>query len=128
RAEPRVVELVGPACIVEEPCGDERHIDITALFDRFTVVEALGDRELSRTLLHETGDAKKVLAPVATTHLRPHLRVGATGSGNGRVDIVVVRARNGRDTAFVRRRNGVERCTAAIDELAVDEEAVAVFQ
>ena len=64
-AEPGVVELVGPAGVVEEPGRDERHVDVAALLDRLAVVEALGDGELAGALLHEPGDAEQVLAAVA---------------------------------------------------------------
>ena len=68
---PGVVELVGPAGVVEEPRGDERDVDVARLLDRLAVVERLGDGELAGALLHEARDAEQVLAAVAAGHLRP---------------------------------------------------------
>ena len=62
--ESGVVELVGPARVVEEPGSDEWNVDIPALLDGFAVVEALSDRKLPRALLNESGDAEQVLAAV----------------------------------------------------------------
>ena len=39
-AEPRVLELVGPARVVEEVRRRQRHVDVAALADRLAVVEA----------------------------------------------------------------------------------------
>ena len=101
RSEPGVVELVGPARVVEEPGCDEGHVDVAALLDRLAVVEALGDRELTSPLLHETGDAEQVLAPITTAHLRPGLVVCATGGGDRAIDVLIARGRDLGDAGLV---------------------------
>ena len=35
----RIVELVGPACVVEKMCGSERHVDVARFTDRLAAVE-----------------------------------------------------------------------------------------
>ena len=97
RPQPRVVELVGPARVIEEPGCDERDVDIPTLSDRFAVIEALGDSELPCTFLHEAGDAEEVFAAIGAAQLRPGAVVGSAGGGDGGVDIRFVRARNCRD-------------------------------
>jgi hypothetical protein len=89
RAEPRMIELVGPPCVVEEPRGHEGHIDVAALLDRLPVVEALRHRQFPRALLHEASDAEQVLAAVAAAHPRPGLVIGATRSGDRAIDVLV---------------------------------------
>ena len=49
--EPRVLELVGPAGVVEEVRGDQRDVDVARLLDRLAVVEGLEHGELARALL-----------------------------------------------------------------------------
>ena len=69
RAEPRVVELVGPPRVVEKPGCDERHVDVAALLDRLAVVEAFGHGKFACALLHEASDAVEVLAAITPAHL-----------------------------------------------------------
>jgi len=45
--EAGVVELVGPACVVEEVRRGQRDVDIARLLDRLAVVQALQDGELA---------------------------------------------------------------------------------
>ena len=63
-AEARVVELVGPAGVVEEVRRGQRDVDVAGLLDRLAVVERLQDGELAGALLQEPGDAEQVLAAV----------------------------------------------------------------
>src|SRR5690606_17510547 len=91
-AESGVVELVGPARVVEEPGGDERNVDVAALLDGLAVVETLGDGQLARTLLHQAGDAEQVLATIGSAQSRPDRVVGATRGGDGQVDVCRVGA------------------------------------
>ena len=46
--KPAYSQLVGPAGVVEEVRGDERHVDVAGLADRLAVVERLQHRELAR--------------------------------------------------------------------------------
>ena len=109
RAEPGVVELVGPARVVEEPGGDERHVDVAALLDRLAVVEALGDRQLAGALLHEPRDAEQVLAAVGPAELRPGLVVGAAGGGDGGIHVFGRRGGDLGDVLLGGRRDAGER-------------------
>ena len=126
RPETGVVELVGPSCVVEEPGRDERDVDVAALLDRLAVVEALGDGELARALLHEPGDAEQVLAAVGAAQPRPGLLVGAARGRHSRVDIRRVRVRDRRDRALVGRGDRRERRSVPLPEVPVDEEPVAL--
>ena len=69
--EAGVVELVGPARVVEEVRGRQRDVDVAALLDRLAVVDALEDGELAGALLQEAGDAEQVLAAVGAGHPAP---------------------------------------------------------
>ena len=85
--EAGVLELVGPAGVVEEVRGDQRDVDVARLADRLAVVERLEHRELARPLLDDPGDAEQVLAALARRHRRPHLLVRPAGGGDGAVDV-----------------------------------------
>ena len=50
-ARERVLELVGPARVVEEVRRGERHVDVARLLDRLAAVHRLQDRELPRAFL-----------------------------------------------------------------------------
>jgi len=124
RAETGVVELVGPAGVVEEPGGDERHVDVAGLLDRLAVVQALGDGELAAALLHETGDAEQVLAAVCAGEAGPGALVRAAGGRDGRVHVVRVGGRDAGDRLLGGRGDRVERRAVPVHESAVDEQAV----
>jgi hypothetical protein len=124
RAQPRVVELVRPAGVVEEPRGHQGNVDVAALLDGLAVVEALRHRELAGALLHEAGDPEQVLAAVPARHLRPDLVVRAACGRHGGIDIRLRPRRDGGDVGLVRRRDRRERRSPALDELAADEQAV----
>jgi hypothetical protein len=57
-----VVELVGPARVVEEPGRHQRDVDVARLADRLAVVERLEHRQLAGALLQDAGDPEEVLA------------------------------------------------------------------
>src|SRR5680860_1126299 len=75
--EARVIELVGPAGVVEEPSGDEGYVYVAALLDRLSVVEALGHGQFAGAFLNEAGNAEQVLAAVAAGEPGPGAHVGA---------------------------------------------------
>ena len=55
----RVLELVGPARVVEEVRRRERQVDVARLLDRLAAVERLGDGELARALLDQERAIRK---------------------------------------------------------------------
>ena len=57
----RVLELVGPARVVEEVRGRERDVDVARLLDRLAAVERLEHRELAAAFEQLAGDAVHVL-------------------------------------------------------------------
>ena len=123
-SEPGVLELVGPAGVVEEVRGDERDVDVARLLDRLAVVEGLEHRELARALLHEAGDAEEVLRALGAGGLRPHAGVGAARGRHGPVDVGVARHGDLGEHLLGGRVDALERRAGAVDELAVDEQAV----
>ena len=73
RAVARVVELVGPARVVEEVRGDQREVRVAGLLDRLAVVEGLQDGQLARALLDDPGDPEEVLGALGAGQRRPLL-------------------------------------------------------
>ena len=61
----RVLELVGPARVVEEVRRGEREVDVARLADRLAAVERLEHGELARALLQDPRDAEEVLRALA---------------------------------------------------------------
>jgi hypothetical protein len=60
-AESGVVELVGPAGVVEEVRRGQGYVDVAGFADGLAVVHRLDDGQLARALLDQPGDAKEVL-------------------------------------------------------------------
>jgi hypothetical protein len=123
RAEAGVLELVGPAGVVEEVRRGERDVDVAALRDRLAVVERLEDGELAGALLDDPRDAEEVLGALAPG-IGPRRARSAAGGGDGAVD---VRLGGERDLGQDLLGGGLsvfERRPRRVDELAVDEEAV----
>ncbi len=121
-----VVELVGPARVVEEVRRGERDVDVARLLDRLAAVERLDDGELARALLDAAGDAVDVLAALLARHLRPHLLVGAARRRDGAVDVGLVRVGDLGDHRLGRGVDGGEVLAArGRGELPVDEQLVA---
>ena len=69
--KPGVLELVGPARVVEEVRGDQRDVDVAGLADRLAVVERLQHGELAGALLDDPGDPEQVLRPLAAAASDP---------------------------------------------------------
>ena len=84
-----VVELVGPAGVVEEVGRGQGQVDVAGLLDRLAAVHRLQDRELPRPLLQGPGDPVEVLGPLGPRQLRPHLGVGGPGGLDGRVHVLL---------------------------------------
>ncbi len=124
--EESVLELVGPARVVEEVRRGERQVDVARLLDRLAAVERLEHRELARALLQDARDAEEVLGALASRQARPGReglpRGGDRGGdvlGSGLGDLgerLLVPGRERREVAA-----GPGR-----DPLAADEEAVAL--
>ena len=125
----RVLELVGPARVVEEVRGGERQVDVARLLDRLAAVERLEHRELARALLQQPRDPEQVLralgraqadqpssnapraaATAASTSSALACPTSASGSSVGGRDR---RVRLGRRRATRRRRTGRRRPRAA---------------
>jgi hypothetical protein len=71
-AQRGILQLVGPAGVVEEVRRRERDVDVAALLDRLAVVERLQDRELAGALLQERAIRKRYFPRSAARHPRPH--------------------------------------------------------
>ena len=84
RAQAGVVELVGPARVVEEVRRGQGDVDVAGLADRLAVVQRLEDGELAGALLQQPGDAEQVLAAVGRAHRAPHAGVGPAGGARRR--------------------------------------------
>ena len=125
RSEAGVLQLVGPAGVVEEVRRRRRDVDVARLLDRLAVVDRLQHGDLAGPLLDDPRDPEEVLAALGTAHLRPHpvCRRAGRPSRPGRR-----RPRRPR-----RPRRAPPRCSGeivlndfpdAVDELAVDEQSV----
>ncbi len=129
RPEARVVELVGPARVVEEVRRRQRDVAVARLADRLAVVEALENCELARPLLHDAGDPEEVLRTLGTGHRAPDLSLGATGRLHRPIDVFEA---GGRDLREHLLGGGVLRLVGiAVDRLdkgAVDEQPVRRLQ
>ena len=84
-----VLELVGPAGVVEEVGRGQGHVDVAGLLDRLAAVHRLQHRELPGPLLQHPGDPVQVLGPLGPGHPRPHLGVGGPGRLDGRVHVLL---------------------------------------
>ena len=61
----RVLELVGPARVVEEVRRGERQVDVARLLDRLAAVQRLEHGELAGALLEDARDPEQVLGALA---------------------------------------------------------------
>ena len=89
-----VLQLVGPAGVVEEVRGDGRDVDVARLPDRLAVVDRLQDGELAAALLDDPGDPVEVLRALAARHRAPDPVVGLAGGLHRAVHVGVVRLRD----------------------------------
>ena len=119
-----VLELVGPAGVVEEVGGDLRDVDVARLLDRLAVVDRLQDGQLAAALLDDPGDPVEVLGALAARHPAPGPRVGAAGGLDRGVDVGLVGLGDLGEHLLGGGADGLEARAVAVDELAVDEQAV----
>ena len=121
-----VVELVGPAGVIEEVGGGQRHVDVAALLDRLARVHRLDDRELAGTLLEDAGDAIQVLGPLGTGQPGPGSVVRPARRRTARSTSADARPGDLRQDLLGGRIDGRERGTAGGGHAApADEQAVA---
>ena len=122
------LEFVGPARVVEEVRGHEWQVNIAGLSNRFSVVQGLQDRELTRALLDETGDSEDVLGAVLAGHLGPGLVVGPAGGRNGGVHVSLAGFGDLAEHLLSSRIDGLEElATGGFAEGSADEESVVGF-
>src|SRR6185503_20493033 len=122
-----VLELVGPARVVEEMRGRERQVDVARLLDRLAAIERLEHRELARALLQQSRDPEEVLRALRARERRPAVRVRLAGGLDGRLDLLLGRLADLGERLLaggVDRRVGLLR----LDPFAADEESVALAQ
>ena len=68
-----MLELVGPARVVEQVLGDERDVVVAGLADRLAVVDGLEHGELAGPVLHEPREPEQVLGAFRRSHGGPDL-------------------------------------------------------
>src|SRR5262249_54398288 len=121
----RVLELVGPARVVEEVCGRERHVDVARLPDRLAAVQRLQHRELARALLQDARDPEEVLRALRPRAVRPPVLEGFTRGRARKPDLLLGRLPDLRERLLARRVDRRVRLLR-LEPLAPDEEAVAL--
>jgi len=122
-----VLELVGPAGVVEEVGGDQRQVDVATLTDRLAAVHCLEHGELPGTLLELAGDAVEVAGPHRAGSVAPVFLEGRAGGGDCTVYVFGAAFGDGGEPFLGRRVDGVERAARTwFHELSADKEAVLV--
>ena len=86
----RVLELVGPARVVEEVRRGEREVDVAGLLDRLAAVQRLQHGELARALLEDPRDPEEVLRALGGGQRRPAVLERVAGGGDRGVDLLGV--------------------------------------
>src|SRR5438309_1494735 len=124
-----VLELVGPARVVEEVRRRERQVDVARLADGLAAVQRLDDRELARALLEDARDPEEVLRALARTELRPPLGVRLARGLHRAIDIGLPRLRDLGERLLACRIDGrVALVRERLEELAADVEPVAILE
>jgi hypothetical protein len=125
-AEAGMVQLVGPARVVEEVRRHQRQVDVAALPDGLAVVDRLQHRELPRALLEDAGQPVQVLAPGPGGQAGPGAVVGGAGRGHRPVDVLGAGGRHLGQHLLGGRVDGLEPgAVDGVDHLAADVQAVA---
>ena len=125
----RVLQLVGPAGVIEKPLRNEGNVDIAGFADRLAVVERLKDSKFAAAFGDDASDPIEILGAFAAGHLRPGLRVGGARCGDGLVDIGRRGFGDFGEDFLGRGRDRLERFALPIvgtrvDEFAVDEQSI----
>jgi hypothetical protein len=68
-SQAQVLQLVGPACVVEEVLRGGRYVEVPGFLDRLAIVEGLDDGKLAGPLGDATGDPKQVFAALSAGQL-----------------------------------------------------------
>ena len=84
----RVLELVRPACVIEEVRRRERQVDVAGLADRLAAVQRFEDGELARALLQDARDPEEVLRALRRRDRRPAVLESVAGRLDGEVDLL----------------------------------------
>jgi ParB family chromosome partitioning protein len=121
----RVLELVGPAGVVEEMRRGERQVDVAGLLDRLAAVERLEDGELPGTLLEDARDAEEVLRALGAGKRRPAVGVCLARRGDCGVDVGRRGLADAREHLLVARRDRLVTLRR-LEPLAADVVAVPV--
>ena len=108
----RVLELVGPARVVEEVRGGEREVDVARLLDRLAAVQRLEHGELARALLEDARDPEQVLRALRAGQRRPAVRERRARGADGEVD--VLRGAPGRPRRAAPRSAARSSCTSRV--------------
>ncbi len=123
-----VLELVGPAGVVEEVGRREREVDVARLLDRLAAVERLRDGELAGALLEDPRDPEQHLRPLGRLPGAPRLERLARGVDRAR-DVLRTRLRDLGERLLGGGRDRREpRPRPRRDLLPADEEAVALLE
>ena len=125
----RVLELVGPARVVEEVRRGEGKIDVPRLADWLAAVERLEHRELASALLQDAGDPVDDLGPLPRRPGRPAVLERSAGSDYRRVHVLGAGVGDLGELLLAGGADGgVELTGARLDELTADEEAVPILE
>ena len=127
RATEGILQLVGPARVVEEVGRSERQVYIPRLLDRLAAVHRLQNRQLSGMLLQQAGDAVEILRTLRRRQLRPVLLVATPRRLHCRIDLRRAPLTELGQLLLGRR---IARTEVALrrGELAVDEVAVPLLE
>src|SRR5205814_5367524 len=125
----RVLELVGPAGVVEEVRRRERQVDVPGLADRLAAVQGLQYRKLARALLEDPRDPEQILRALGGARRRPAVLERVARTFDGERHVLGTRLRDLRERLLARR---IERLVvlagARLDELAAAEDAVPLLE
>ena len=107
----------------------ERQVDVAAFADRLAAVEALEHGELPRALLDDPCDPEEVLGALGGRERRPAVVERGAGGLHGEVDVMLVRLGDLGERLLGRRRaGGKPLARLRVDELATDEQPVALLE
>src|SRR5919106_1347406 len=123
-----VLQLVRPARVVEEMCGNQGEIDVTRLFDRLAPVQRLQDGELPGALLDHAGNTEHELCPLSWGHRPPISLEGPAAGGGALVPPRLARLGHLGELLFGGGVDGGEVVTRLrLSHLPVDVEAISVL-